>query len=288
MPKFRLTLAYDGTDYAGSQIQPDRRTVQGELDRVLRDIAGGSVQTVFAGRTDRGVHAIGQVVAAGIPHWRRQESDLACALQALLPADLAATDVVPCAESFNPRFDATWREYRYWIAPAVVNPFLRRFAWTPRAEVEARAMSDAALLLLGTHDFATFASGGEGVPWSQRAQRARGTTRTVLACDCREREVSSGPAADGTSRVIEIRVVADGFLPRMVRNIAGALVEVGQGRRGPEWVGELLAARDRRYGSESAPPHGLVLFKVGFGAEMVPDRQIYGCVEPGRGIEGAE
>ena len=271
MPSFRLTLAYDGTDFAGSQVQPNQRTVQGELDRALAKIAGNAPRTIFAGRTDRGVHAKGQVAAARLPSWRGTEDELWRALLAVLPGDLAAVKVAHCDEAFNPRFDAAWREYRYWIAPGANDPFLRRYAWETRSEVSAEAVAAGAGGLLGRHDFATFAGGGEGVPWSERARSARGTVRTVLRCECREHVVNAGPSGEADKRVLELRVAADGFLPRMVRAIVGALFEVGQGRQDPEWVGQLLAARDRRAGPWVAPAHGLTLWKVGFAEDVLED-----------------
>lgn len=271
MPSFRLTLSYDGTDFSGSQVQPNQRTVQGELQSVLGAIAAAPVQTTFAGRTDRGVHAIGQVAAATLPSWRAAELDLRSALNASLPNDMAASDVVFCEEWFNPRFDATWREYRYWIAPTVINPFLERYAWTLRSAVNFDAIQAGASRLTGTHDFASFAGGGEGVPWSRRAAQPRGTRRTILVCEGRQISFSPCFWAPQCATGLEIRVVADGFLPRMVRNIVGALVEIGQGKQDPNWINELLEARDRRLGSIMAPAQGLVLWRVGFGEDGFDD-----------------
>lgn len=271
MPNFRLTLAYDGTDFFGSQVQPNQRTIQGELESVLGAIAAGPVQTTFAGRTDRGVHAIGQIAAAALPSWGASERDLQNALNANLPNDMAASAVDDCDEWFNPRFDATWREYRYWIAPTIISPFLRRYTWMLRSGIAVDAVRAGASKLIGTHDFASFAGGGEGVPWSRRAAQPRGTTRTILLCDCREMSFSAELWGPRDSTGLEIRVVADGFLPRMVRNIAGALVEIGQGKQDPVWIEELLKARDRRLGPVMAPAQGLVLWRVGFGEDGFDD-----------------
>ena len=269
MHSFRLTLAYDGTDFSGSQIQPDRRTVQGELEAGLGKVFSAPVRATLAGRTDRGVHAIGQVATAGSLAWTASARELQCALNASLPDDVVATDVVACPESFHPRFDALWREYRYWIAPGLPSPFLGRYAWTPRADIETSAVQAGAKLLVGTHDFASFASGGEGVPWSWRATRPRGTIRTMFVCDCRELATSFAWNEARPTKLLEVRLVADAFLPRMVRNIVGALVEVGQGRRDPGWIAELLGARDRRLGSVVAPPRGLTLWRVGFDDDVI-------------------
>lgn len=272
MPRFRLTLSYDGTDFAGSQAQPLQRTVQGELERALDRILGERPMATFAGRTDRGVHAAGQVVAFDAPYWRSDAGSLQRALNAVLPADLRAIDGRECGDAFHPRFDAAWREYRYWIAPGVVSPILGRYAWTPRAEIELDLMATAASHVVGTLDFASFTGGGEGVPWSARAKQAPGTTRTVFRCVCRSIAVHVAPGA-GSTRVIEVVVTADGFLPRMVRNIVGALVEVGQGRQSPAWMGEILGYRDRCRGSVVAPALGLTLSAVGYGDDPMHDGQ---------------
>lgn len=271
MPSYRLTLSYDGTAFAGSQIQPGQRTVQGELESALRRLGGVGTDTTFAGRTDRGVHAFGQVVVVDLPEWRATAGDLERALAARLPADIAARHVVECDPAFNPRFDAVWREYRYWVAPGVTSPFLGRYAWLLRDGGDAARMNEAAAGLLGTHDFASFAGGGEGVPWSERSARPRGTTRSLLRCAVRTQELTPGPGRDAGVAALEFRIAADGFLPRMVRNITGALVEVGQGRREPAWIGEILAAKDRRQGSEVAPAHGLTLWRVGYPGDALED-----------------
>lgn len=271
MPRFRLTLSYDGSAFAGSQIQPGQRTVQGELDRALARLGGVGASTTFAGRTDRGVHAFGQVVAVDFPEWRASAGELKRALAARLPGDMAARQVMESDGAFHPRFDAEWREYRYWICLGVQSPFLGRYAWLLRDGSDAARMNEAANLLLGTHDFASFAGGGEGVPWSERSARKRGTTRTLLRCAVRNLEFTPGLGRDVGAAGLEFRIAADGFLPRMVRNITGALIEVGQGRQEPAWIGEILAAKDRRQGSEVAPAHGLTLWRVGFPGDALVD-----------------
>jgi tRNA pseudouridine38-40 synthase len=265
MPFYRLQLTYDGTDFAGSQVQPGQRTVQGELERAMGTLSRGRVRSTFAGRTDRGVHAAGQVVAVAISSWRGTSADLQRALNARLPRDMAVLGAATCCELFSPRFDATWREYRYWIAPRAVDPFLRRYAWPIRSSLDVAVMEGAAKSLLGTHDFASFAGGGEGVPWSDRARRRRGTRRSVVRIACREVRTGPGPGLRSSDTAIEVQIAADGFLPQMVRSIVGSLVEIGRGYRDAEWLAGLLDARDRRSGAPLAPACGLTLWKVGFG-----------------------
>lgn len=271
MRSFRLTLSYDGTCFAGSQRQPNQRTVQGDLEQTLERLGAGPMRTVFAGRTDRGVHAVGQVAAVQLTRWRASSDALQRALNARLPYDMAVGRAVECEPAFNPRFDAAWREYRYWIACGGNDPFVRRYAWILRDGVDVGRADWAAVKLLGRHDFASFAGGGEGVPWSDRAIRKHGTTRSILRCACRRGGTLPIPMVGSEVTVVEFRVVADGFLPRMVRNIVGAVVEVGQGRRDPEWVSELLDARDRRLGSILAPAQGLTLWRVGFAGDEIED-----------------
>ena len=264
MPTYRLTLRYDGTDFWGSQAQPERRTVQGELESALAKLGGEAPRTVFAGRTDRGVHALGQVAAARMAGWTSSPEALARSLNSLFPGDLAASDVAECEDEFNPRFAARWREYRFWIAPGVHSPFVSRYAWTPRFSLDVNAMAEASKYLEGKRDFATFASGGEGVPWSERARRTHGTVRTVMRCTCEPQLISDGPFGGTQVNGISIRIVADGFLPHMVRNIVGALIEVGRGHRESPWIAELLEARDRRRAPGAAPANGLTLWQIGF------------------------
>ncbi len=266
---WKLTISYDGSGFYGSQRQPGRRTVQEELERALEILAGEHRSTVFAGRTDRGVHAVGQVV--GCPDLRPgiREDDLRSAINAHVGDDLAVVRAER-VQSFHARYDATWREYRYRIWTGTPQPLAGNVVWVRRSDLDVDAMASAARLFLGTQDMASFASGGEGVPWSERAGMSRGTTRTILHCSVTRVATWWGIAAGQPNTGIEIRVIADGFLPRMVRSMVGALVEIGSGAHQPDWITELLRERDRRQGPGTAPPHGLVLWRVGYGND-VPD-----------------
>jgi len=271
MPTFRFQLAYDGTEFAGSQVQPGQRTVQGELERALASIGNGRVRTALAGRTDRGVHAVGQVASADLPRWRGTPEDLQRALEARLPQDLAATSVQECQARFHPRFDAVWREYRYRIVFGIADPFVSRYAVVLRRRLEPEVTAAAAGRLRGTHDFATFAGGGQGVPTADRTSGRPCTVRTIYRCESREVTLSTVATTGNAAEVLELRFVADGFLPRMVRNIVGVLIEIGQGRREVDWIDELVAVRDRRIGPPPAPPQGLMLWRIGFGHDEIED-----------------
>jgi tRNA pseudouridine38-40 synthase len=259
-----LTISYDGTEFAGSQVQPGVRTVQAELNARLATIFGREVSTVFAGRTDRGVHAAGQVVGCWDARPDLENGTIAASLNALLPADIAVNRVERCADEFHPRFDAKRREYRYRLFAGSRQPLARGVTWQRRGKLNAEAMFDAAGRLTGKRDFAAVAGGGHGVPWTRRDQGERGTTRTLFEFAGQKIQPWWSPCASDDEHLIEFRVVADGFLPRMVRNLMGLLVEVGRGVRPTSWVEEVLATRDRRSGPPTAPPQGLTLWHVSY------------------------
>ncbi|MCC6790910.1 MAG: tRNA pseudouridine(38-40) synthase TruA [Thermomicrobiales bacterium] len=266
----KLTIAYDGRRFFGSQRQGARRTVQAELERAIGALHEAETQTVFAGRTDQGVHAAGQVVSAADPRPDLDGRTVRKALNVRLPADLAVMRVERCAAGFHARYDAIWREYRYryWTGPR--QPLIDGLVAQRERRLDIGAMSVAAGRLLGTHDFAAFAGGGEGVPWSNRQTAPRGTVRTIYRSSVGLMSPWWGDDTGG-SELIEIRVAADGFLPRMVRTIAGALIEIGRGERPIEWMDELVAERDRRLAGKTAPAEGLILWRVGYQGDILPE-----------------
>jgi tRNA pseudouridine38-40 synthase len=231
---------------------------------------------VFAGRTDRGVHAVGQVVSFPAVGPALTSERFQRAVNARLPTDLSVVGVRRRPVEFHARYDARWREYRYRIWCGSPQPLVSHLAWQRARGLDLPAMDAAAKVLLGRHDLATFAGGGEGVPWSPRRGRQRGTIRDVLRCSVRAVPPWWGVAPAGEAAGFEIRVAADGFLPRMVRAIVGALVEVGRGAQPVDWMAELVAATDRRAGPPTAPAHGLVLWRVGYDDEE-PDSDDVGA-----------
>lgn len=263
----KLTVCYDGSAFWGSQRQAGRRTVQGELEQSLRLLGLERPGTVFAGRTDRGVHAVGQVVRCEDGRATWSEGKIARAINAVLPNDVAVVGVRRVPMGFHPRYDAIWREYRYRIWCGVDQPLERHQVWSRRAPLDVDAMARAAHLLIGTHDLAAFTGGGEGVPWSDRARAPRGTVRTIAHCGVRTTDSWWGIAPDDGFG-IEVRIIADGFLPQLVRTIVGALVTIGLGRRPASWITGLIEASDRRHGPETAPAHGLVLWRIGYGNDL--------------------
>jgi len=261
-----LTLSYDGRGFLGSQAQTGGRTVQGVLAEALAAIYEAPVATVFAGRTDSGVHAAGQVVGLTEPGIERAPSTLFAALNEWLPDDVAVVAIGTVANTFNARFDARWREYRFRVWSGGREPLANGWVWRRSAPLDLEAMGQAAGLLQGTHDFASFVGGGEGVPWAERRRRGAGTVRTLFVSEAREVEPWWRPSEPIGGRLIEYRVVGNGFLPRMVRSLVSALVDVGRGVREPSWIAELLEVRDRRSGPGTAPPQGLTLWRVGYAA----------------------
>lgn len=243
---YRLTLAYDGTEFAGWQRQPGRRTVQQELEDALRRITGAAAHCIASGRTDAGVHALGQVVSFQSAT-RLAPPVLTKALNAELPEDMLVFEVAPAPPQFHALRDALRKRYRYVIEDGRLRDlFDRRYVWHVFAQLDVAAMQQAAEYLVGTHDFASFQTGG-----SPRLS----TVRTIYELLVERR------AAELTDRVV-IEVEADGFLYNMVRNIVGTLVEVGKRKQPPAWVTEVLAARRRAAAGMTAPAQGLYLVGV--------------------------
>ncbi|MCC6943142.1 MAG: tRNA pseudouridine(38-40) synthase TruA [Thermomicrobiales bacterium] len=259
----KLQVSYDGRAFWGSQRQAGQRTVQGELETAAVRVFGQEIPVYLAGRTDRGVHAAGQVASFAEPGKRLENSTIVAAMNDHLSADIAVLSVERMPIGFHARYSATWREYRYRIWTGVRQPLAEGWTWQLRSPFDLGAMNRAASRLIGEHDFSSFASGGEGIPGSERSKAKRGARRTILACDVRTIDRWWGPET-GSGQLYELRVVADGFLPRMVRGIAGMLAEVGRGTFGETDVTGLIEAADRRKAPKNAPPDGLVLWAVGY------------------------
>jgi tRNA pseudouridine38-40 synthase len=239
-----MVLEYDGTDFSGWQIQPDRPTVQETLERALETILGETVRVEAAGRTDAGVHARGQVAAFSTTNQPNLAS-LQRGLNALAAGAITVLDLVEVNVDFDPRRDAVRRIYEYRIRNhRWPSPFSRRYVWHVRQSLDVEAMSRAAAMLLGEHDFSSF----------QAADcDAENPVRRVL----RSELLQEGP---DVTYVIE----ATAFLRHMVRNVVGTLVEVGRGGRSAADFGRILEARDRRVAGPTAPAHGLCLVRVDY------------------------
>lgn len=372
MPTFKITLAYDGGCFAGWQLQPGQRTVQGVLEVVLRQLTGQSVRVLGASRTDTGVHALGQAASFTLDA-RFTPEELGRAMNALLPPDVVVLQVEEAPPEFRPSRDATAKCYRYLIYDGPIRHiFLRRYAWQIDYRLDAQAMHQAAQRLIGTHDFASFQSRGsprqdtirtifeisvrrcgagqgglflgEGSSsesptsddragqgeWAalpsrfsesptpaprEGAGQGGGRLGTPpqdplllcgLGCPIAPAAPASGASLPGPTPagfgdadahqsraeqetpsgvrrpvgslaesvsaiqqgqggdVVVVEVEGDGFLYHMVRAIVGTLVEVGRGKRSPEWMADVLAARNRSAAGKTAPPEGLYLLYVRF------------------------
>lgn len=278
MRNFKLTVAYDGTNYFGWQAQADKATVQVTLEAAVERITGEKVRINASGRTDTGVHALGQV-ACFQAETNLDPTALQKALNAVLPDDIAVRDVCEVPADFHPRYSAKRKRYRYLIYDgAVRDVFARRWSWHYKlGRLDAEAMQRAALPLLGKHDFTSFESSGAKRKTSVRTvfslsiQRGRGVAKgdfLLSQNDCAADDALgfSFNMASKPEDWIVLDIEADGFLYNMVRAILGTLVEVGRGARSESWPGEVLLAADRRTAGPTAPPQGLFLVEVTYDA----------------------
>jgi len=244
--RYRATVEYDGTDFAGYQIQPGSRTVQGELEAALARISGGSrIRIEAAGRTDAGVHARGQVIAFTDP-LRRPAEELARALCALLPGDVSLREMRRVPAGFNPRHAARYREYRYTVWNGPRSPLRERFALGVRAPLDTAAMERVGAVLVGRHDFSAFGAAH------------RQPVRTIHLVRVRRK-----------GSLVTIDVAADAFLRHMVRRIVASLLEAGHGRTNEEEVAAALASGKSALNGATAPAKGLCLWRVVFGRRTV-------------------
>lgn len=245
MPRIKATLAYDGTSFAGYQIQPNARTVQGELEKALMQLHKGKhVRTVASGRTDAGVHARGQVVHFD-SHLEIPEQNWVKALQANLPKDIVIKQVEYVSDDFHARFDATKKEYRYRILTSdTLDVFRRFYTYHVPYRLNLNAMKEALQYVIGTHDFTSFCSLKTDVEEK---------TRTIFVAELLEEQDE-----------IIFRFVGNGFLYNMVRILVGTVLEIGLEKRHSQDMPAILAARSREQAGKTAPPQGLCLWSVSY------------------------
>lgn len=249
MARYQVILAYDGTAFQGFQRQAGAETVQGDVEKALRNLGWRGRSILAAGRTDAGVHATGQVIAFDLD-WKHSEDDLRAAINAHLPADVAAQGVVEAHGDFHPRYDAVSRSYRYHIfCQENRHPLRERFAWRVWQPVDLNRLALAAGLLPGRHDFAAFGS----------PLRAGGSTlRTVFEAGWRSIQ------AQWETPDLVFEITADAFLFHMVRRLVAAQVLVGQAKLEVEELANLLRHPSETVVQGLAPPDGLVLVNVAF------------------------
>jgi tRNA pseudouridine38-40 synthase len=243
MRNFKLTIRYDGTDFFGWQTQPGRRTVQETVEGAIREITRAEVVRLnCSGRTDSGVHAVGQV-ANVFSGTKLSSETLLKAINAKLPPDVNVRELSEVPQSFCANKDAVRKMYRYVIQDGrLQDPFLRKYAWFVRQHLNAEAMQRASRCLVGRHDFRCFET-----EWPNRLSSVRTITHL---------------AVNRFGECIWIDVEANGFLYNMVRAIAGSLVQVGRGFWPETQIDDVLKAMDRRLAGPTAPPEGLFLMRV--------------------------
>jgi tRNA pseudouridine38-40 synthase len=273
VPTFKITLAYDGTGFVGWQRQDNGVSIQAQIEDALRALDGRDVTVTGAGRTDAGVHALGQVAAFTTVR-ELEPYALARALNGSLPRAIRVIDAEEAPPGFHPQFSAQRKTYRYRLwHDEVMSPFEREHAWHVPGPLDVEAMGAAARLLEGRHDFAAFQATGSTVATTEReifGSRlfASQLSTTVDSEDTGEESLLRTalnprvPRVLGGGELIVYEVTGTGFLRHMVRIIVGSLVEIGRGRKPVEWIGGVIAARDRTLAGPTAPPHGLFLVAV--------------------------
>lgn len=244
MRTIKIVVAYDGSGYHGFQKQKDILTVQGVVEEVLAKLCGEAVVTAGSGRTDAGVHALAQTLTF-TTNGRIPCANMVRAAASLLPPDIVLVSAEEVAEGFHARFSAKWKTYDYkLLVNEHDNPFMVRYAWQLREQLDVKAMNEAAQLLLGTHDFSAFRSTGS-VDSSP--------IKTIYAAQWQQ-----------CGEEIIFRISGDGFLYHMVRNLVWSLVQVGLGRRSSDDFAAELAAQRCEFLNEPAPAQGLYLAQVGY------------------------
>ena len=239
---FILLIEYDGSEFSGWQVQPGYRTVQGEIESALRNLMQEQIRIIGAGRTDAGVHALGQVASfhsmSSLYPLQIQKG-----LNGLMPEDIRILDVKECDRTFNARSNATGRAYRYILSKRL-NSIGRQYSWYPRTNFSVTQMETASKYLIGEHDFTSFCKGS-------------GYNGSCVSC---VKEIKW----EKEDEKVLFNITAIRFFHNMIRVIIGTLIEVGRGKISPDEFLKILKAKDRRLAGPTAPPQGLFLVKVHF------------------------
>ncbi len=253
MRRIRLTLQYDGTNYSGWQVQPDRVTIQGVIEAGLRKMTGEETVVLSAGRTDAGVHALHQVASfdAASPY---PPEVFQKALNGMLPLDIRIISSDYAGDDFHPRYSAKAKSYFYLIdCSEIRNPFTGRYSYYCKCRLDIEKMIKAAACFIGRHDFSSFRASGCG---------AGSPVREIYDIKVEQMNTIEFLTAVFSGSFIRISVNGNAFLRHMVRNIAGTMIEVGRNRISPEGLRGILEARDRRTAGPAAPARGLFLERV--------------------------
>jgi tRNA pseudouridine38-40 synthase len=244
MTKFMAVVEYDGTAYHGWQLQKELPTIQGSLEAAIEKIVRIPVRVHGAGRTDAGVHAIGQTAHFTAP-WEKSSEELQRACNALLPRDIVLRRLERAPDDFHARHSAHSKTYEYSILNSTLrSPLARAFSWHIQQPLDVESMNEGALRLVGSHDFAAFGTPTDGTPSTVRRMFEASVTKQ--------------------DDMISFAITGSGFLRYMVRAIVGTLVPVGLKKTTPDEFGEILNSLDRSRSGATAPPHGLVLMSVSY------------------------
>lgn len=247
MNKYKLTIAYDGTEYSGWQVQPNAVTIQEVLEEKLEILTKVRTPITGAGRTDAGVHAIGQV-----GHFKSEQALdkglLRLSLNGLLPKDIRIMEVEEVPLDFHARYSATNKIYHYHLnLGPIQDPFERLYSWNVTNPLNFEAMEQAISYLIGTHDFSAYANE------ANQGAAKKNPVRTI-------KRISIMPERVG----VRLEFEGESFLYKMVRNLTGTLIEVAKGKRTPEEVKEILESKDRKRAGRAAPAKGLFLFRIDY------------------------
>ncbi|MCE5316402.1 MAG: tRNA pseudouridine(38-40) synthase TruA [Parachlamydia sp.] len=256
MPRYKMTIAYDGTRYCGWQIQPNGVSIQSKIQDALQVALKAPHSIVGSGRTDAGVHARGQV-AHFSPHEEIDLYPLHAALNGLLPADIRIKSLEEADSSFHAQYSAISKTYHYHLfLDRVMDPFQRLYTYQVRRKIDLSLLQQAADCFVGTHDFTTFANEAHA------GSASRDPIRTLKRLDL-------VPEEGG----IRLELEADGFLYKMVRNIVGTMLEVASGKRYLPEIAQLFDKKDRRQAGKAVPPQGLFLIKVDYSLKSHPAKE---------------
>jgi tRNA pseudouridine38-40 synthase len=265
MTKYAAVVQYDGTNYHGWQLQTGVPTIQGSMEHALEKICRTLIRVHGAGRTDSGVHSLGQVAHFSVD-WKNKTHDLRRALNALLPPDVAIVALMEASQDFHSRYLAKSKTYVYRILNQPLrSPLQRLYSWHIPIGLDEKAIRQSLVYLKGEHDFAAFGSATDGTP---------STVRKVLDASWEE---------TGSKNLYRFTIIGTGFLRYMVRSIVGTLAEIGRGKRSSEAMKLILESRDRSMSGPTAPPHGLFLESVDYGDSLIwklSDADELLCTEP--------
>lgn len=263
----RIDIGYDGRAFYGSQRQASVRTVQAELESAVARITGNESRIALAGRTDRGVHAVGQVASSTV-RWQGDLERLRYGIDSVSPDDLVIYQVRDVAPGFHARFSAKRREYRYRVFASQRAPVaIAGHVWHLKTQLQVVDLNRASEWLVGPRDYRSFAGAGLGTEKSPAD-----THRVIDVASWRNLSGDLEPEGE----LVEFRVRANAFLPHMVRNLVGALIRVGKGEVDANWFKKLLDERDREQAPPAAPAHGLTLWSVEYDErdlEQIPGQE---------------